>query len=101
MNTGGLIYHAFKSLVEFSEDLLMLFLKLFVVIMILFFLALGNVIWQKFFAHTAIMGWTSMVAIGLFNLAIISIGFFVLGILLLNLSHQRNQNRQMLFEELS
>jgi glycosyltransferase involved in cell wall biosynthesis len=100
MNTAGLIYHAFKSLVEFSEDLLMIFLKLFVLIMILFMLALGNVLWQKFFAHTAILGWTSMIAIGLFNLAIISIGFFVLGILLLNLSHQRNQiNRERIYDE--
>jgi glycosyltransferase involved in cell wall biosynthesis len=101
MNTGGLVYHAFKSLVEFSEDLLMIFLKLFVMIMFLFILAIGNVIWQKFFAHTAILGWTSMIAIGLFNLAVISIGFFVLGILLLNLSHQRNQSlRQAIYEEL-
>lgn len=101
MNTGGLVYHAFKSLVEFSEDLLMLFLKLFVLIMILFIVAIANVIWQKFFVHTAILGWTSMIAIGLFNLAIISIGFFVLGILLLNLSHQRNQkNRLSIYEEI-
>jgi hypothetical protein len=42
-----------------------------------------------------------MIAIGLFNLAVISIGFFVLGILLLNLSHQRNQSlRQAIYEEL-
>jgi hypothetical protein len=69
--------------------------------MFLFILAIGNVIWQKFFAHTAILGWTSMIAIGLFNLAVISIGFFVLGILLLNLSHQRNQSlRQAIYEEL-
>lgn len=95
MNFQGLLYHAFRSFIEYGEDLLMIFLKCFVIIMILFIAAISNVIYQKFFANTAILGWTSVVAIGLLNMAIISIGFFVLGILLLNLSNQKNPNNKV------
>lgn len=95
MSFKNLLSHAFKSFVEYGEDLLMVFLKSFIVIMILFVAAAGNVIYQKFVANTAILGWTSVVAIGLLNMAIISIGFFVLGILLLNLSNQKNPHLKL------
>ena len=73
----------------------MIFLKSFILIMILFLAAFGNVIYQKFFANTAILGWTSVVAIGLLNMAILSIGFFVLGILLLNVSNQKGHGSKV------
>jgi glycosyltransferase involved in cell wall biosynthesis len=95
MSFKNLLSHAFKSFVEYGEDLLLVFLKSFIVIMLLFFVAAGNVIYQKFVADTAILGWTSVVAIGLLNMAILSIGFFVLGILLLNVAHQTNANLRM------
>lgn len=95
MSFKNLLSHAFKSFVEYGEDLLLVFLKSFILIMILFVLAISNVIYQKFVANTAILGWTSVVAIGLLNMAILSIGFFVLGILLLNITHQRNNLSKM------
>ena len=99
MSFKNLLSHAFKSFVEYGEDLLMIFLKSFIVIMVLFVAAISNVIYQKFVANTAILGWTSVVAIGLLNMAILSIGFFVLGILLLNVSHQKNPNlKQPIYE---
>lgn len=100
MSFKGLLSHAFKSFVEYGEDMLLIFLKSFIVIMVLFLLAISNVIYQKFVANTAILGWTSVVAIGLLNMAIISIGFFVLGILLLNISNQKNPNLKLpLYDE--
>lgn len=102
MSFKNLLSHAFKSFVEYGEDLLMIFLKSFIVIMVLFIAAISNVIYQKFVADTAILGWTSVVAIGLLNMAIISIGFFVLGILLLNLSQQKNPNNKLrIYEEVT
>jgi glycosyltransferase involved in cell wall biosynthesis len=95
MSYKNLLSHAFKSFVEYGEDLLLIFLKSFIIIMILFVAAATNVLYQKFVANTAILGWTSVVAIGLLNMAIISIGFFVLGILLLNVSHQKNPNLKL------
>ncbi|MBS1616382.1 MAG: glycosyltransferase [Bacteroidetes bacterium] len=102
MSYKNLLSHAFKSFVEYGEDLLMVFLKSFIVIMLLFVAAISNVIYQKFVADTAILGWTSVVAIGLLNMAIIAIGFFVLGILLLHVSHQKNPNsRTSIYDEVA
>jgi len=95
MGLNGLVVHAFKSFIEFGEDLLLIFLKLFIIIIIALLLMAGNVIYQKFFAGTAILGWFSTLMLGLVTLAILCLGFFITGILLLNLIHQQNsQNRK-------
>jgi len=90
MGLSGLVVHAFKSFIEFGEDLLLIFLKLFILIMILIILLAGNLIYQKFIAGTAILGWFSTLMLGLVSLAMLCLGFFILGILLLNLIHQQN-----------
>jgi hypothetical protein len=90
MGYKGLLMHAFKSMIEFAEDLLLLFLRMFIVIIIIFLLLLGNILYQKFISHTAILGWTSTLAISLLILAVLCIGFFITGVLLLNLMHQQN-----------
>ncbi len=94
LGTKGLLIHAFKSFIEFGEDLLLLFLKLFIIISIVLVLIVGNLVYQKFFARTAIPGWFSTVAMELIILAIICLGFFIIGILLLNLIHQQNNRDQ-------
>ena len=94
MGLQGLLLHSFKSFVEFGEDLLMLFLKMFTVIVIVILILLVDVLYQKFIAHTAILGWTSTLILGLLTIAIICFGFFVTGILLLNLIHQQNNKSQ-------
>lgn len=90
MGYKGLFLHAFKSMVEFAEDLLMMFFRLFLVNILLFLALMMNIIYQKFIAHTAILGWFSTVAVSLLILAVLSIGFFITGVLLLNLMHQQN-----------
>jgi polyisoprenyl-phosphate glycosyltransferase len=90
MGLNGLVVHAFKSFIEFGEDLLLLFLKLFIVIMVILVFLAGNIIYQKFIAKTAILGWFSTLMLGLVTLAILCLGFFITGILLLNLIHQQN-----------
>jgi glycosyltransferase involved in cell wall biosynthesis len=95
MGLNGLVVHAFKSFIEFGEDLLLIFLKLFILIMIVLIFLAGNIFYQKFIAGTAILGWFSTLTLGLATLAIICLGFFITGILLLNLIHQQNnQNRK-------
>ncbi len=90
MNLSGLVYHAVRSLVEFAEDLLMVFLKLFILIAIAISGVLGYVLYQKLFTDKAILGWASTLTTGLFNTAIICLGFFVIGVLLLNILSKRN-----------
>jgi glycosyltransferase involved in cell wall biosynthesis len=85
MNLTSLIYHAFKSFIEYAEDLLMVFLKLFIIIVLSIIAIVGFVLYEKLFTDNAILGWASTLTIGLTNMAIICLGFFVIGILLLNL----------------
>lgn len=90
MGYKGLFLHAFKSMIEFAEDLLLLFFRLFIINIVLFIALMINIIYQKFIAHTAILGWFSTLAVSLIILAVLSIGFFITGVLLLNLIHQQN-----------
>lgn len=94
MSFQKLFYHAFNSFVEYGEDMLMVFLKSFLVISVVLLITVGNVIYQKFFAHTAILGWTSTVIIGLVNIIVLCIGFFVMGLLLLNINN-KNPNKRI------
>ena len=95
MGLNGLVVHAFKSFIEFGEDLLLIFLKLFIIILIVLIFLAANIFYQKFIAGTAILGWFSTLMLGLVTLAILCLGFFIIGILLLNLIHQQNtQNRK-------
>jgi hypothetical protein len=90
MGYKGLLLHAFKSMIEFAEDLLLLFFKMFIIILIVFVAVFSNIIYQKFITHTAISGWFSTLSISLMILGMLCLGFFILGILLLNLMHQQN-----------
>ena len=92
MNAGSLIGHAFKSLTEYAENLLMIFLKLFIVLATGFSILILYILYQKLFTDNAILGWASTMSVGLFNTALIAIGFYVIGILLLNIAHHRNQS---------
>jgi polyisoprenyl-phosphate glycosyltransferase len=101
MGLYGLLMHSFKSFIEFGEDLLMLFLKTFVIIIVVLVVLLIDVLYQKLIVQTAILGWTSTLILGLFNIAILCIGFFVIGILLLNLIHQQNNKPQKIPHSIS
>lgn len=92
MNVGSLVSHAFKSLTEYAESLLLIFLKLFIVLATGFSILIFYILYQKLFTDNAILGWASTMSVGLFNTALIAIGFYVIGILLLNIAHNRNQS---------
>lgn len=90
MGYKGLLLHAFKSMIEFSEDLLLLFFRMFVIIIATLGIVFINVFYQKFVSQTAIPGWFSSFSVSLIILAILCMGFFIVGLLLLNLMHQQN-----------
>lgn len=84
MNFSSLVHHGFKSLVEYADQTLILLFKLFILI-VLGILGVGGIIfYKKFISHEAIIGWTSNMLIGLLNLALTSLGFFILGVFLMN-----------------
>lgn len=95
MGLQGLLFHAFRSFIEFAEDLLMIFLKMFVLLSVVILIMFVNVLYQKFVADTAILGWFSTLTISLVILATICLGFFVTGLLLLNLMHQSHNKMKV------
>ena len=89
MNLTSLIYHAFRSFVEYAQALLMVFLKLFVFLFIFLIITIGYIVYLKIFTTYAVLGWSSTFGIGLLTSALVCMGFFVSGVLLLNLSQYR------------
>ncbi len=98
MGFKKLFYHAFRSFVEYGEDMLMLFFKSFILIMLAILLTIGNVVYQKFVTHTSIPGWFSTMIIVQVNLAISCIGFFVLGLLLIHLNNQQPNSKLPIYD---
>jgi glycosyltransferase involved in cell wall biosynthesis len=101
MGYKELFIHAFKSFVEFGNDLLLWFLRLFGLVFIGLVAISLNLFYQKFISHTAIPGWFSTLFIGLLNLAMLCMGFFVLGILLINMMHHRNNSQAPVYRIIS
>jgi glycosyltransferase involved in cell wall biosynthesis len=91
MSLSGLVHHAFRSFVEYAEELVMTFLKLSIFLFILFSLTMTYILYLKIYTDKAILGWTSTLGIGLLTSALLCIGFFTIGVLLLNQSHHRSQ----------
>jgi glycosyltransferase involved in cell wall biosynthesis len=89
MNITGLIHHAFRSFAEYGEALLMVFLRLFVILFVLFIATICYIFYLKIFTNAAILGWSSTFGIGLLTSALLCMGFFVSGVLLLNISQYR------------
>jgi hypothetical protein len=90
MNFEALVLHGVRSLTVYAEELLLMFLKLFLIIMLVNSLIAAYVLYKKLFTDDAILGWASSLLASLANTALISIGFFVLGILTLNI-HRKNE----------
>lgn len=97
MSYKNLLLHAFKSFIEFGDDLLLWFLRLFAVVFVLLIASSANLLYQKFISHTAILGWFSTLSLGLINLAILCLGFFIMGTLMLNLILNRSKDLQEIF----
>ena len=97
MGYKGLLLHAFNSLVEFGNDMLFWLLRIFVVVAIALVIVSANLFYQKFIAHTAILGWFSVLFVGLLNLAMLCLGFFVIGILVMNRASQTLNFRSTMY----
>ncbi|MHA4895117.1 glycosyltransferase [Pedobacter sp. PWIIR3] len=97
MNLTSLVHHAFKSFIEYAEELLMIFLKLFAVIGVAFVAMLTFVIYKKIFTNEAILGWASTMGVSLINMALICLGFFITGILLLNIMSKTGKGKKEVF----
>ncbi len=93
MNLNSLFQHAFKSFVEYAEDCLMIFLKLSLFFALSALGFISFILYRKLFTDKAILGWASTLTSSFFNAFLICIGFFVIGIILLNIS-KKGENQQ-------
>ena len=97
MNITSLVQHGFKSLIEYSEDLLMIFLKVFVLILVMIGVFIIFVTYHKFVTKEAIPGWSSSLILSLVNMALINFGFFALGMMQLNLMQNLSKGKNIVY----
>lgn len=90
MKFNSLVYYAFSSLTEYAEDMLMFFLKFFVIIMMFFCGSIMYILYHKLVTHKALLGWSSVLSISLLNTALITVGIFILGFLVLSYRYKQN-----------
>ncbi|MFM7021357.1 MAG: glycosyltransferase [Flavobacteriales bacterium] len=92
MNYNNLIYHGLKSLIEYSEEVLSFFLKLFFFLVIVTVFIIGSILYKKLISHEAIEGWASTLTGIFFNSLLTIIGIVVLSLYLLSLKGKTNVN---------
>lgn len=89
MSINALIYHAMYAVLEFAEELLMVFFRAFLLSLAVIGVMGWYILYIRLFTEYAIAGWTSTVLIGLITIAVILIGFFVQGLFLLRIYRKR------------
>lgn len=99
MRWKGLVYHGIFSYVEYAEDLLFIFIRLFISSTIILFFIIFVLIYLRFYTDFNVPGWTSIMILSLLNLSVLSIGFFVLGVILLKIG-KTNENSYPTYEVL-
>jgi glycosyltransferase involved in cell wall biosynthesis len=91
MDLQALSIHAFRSLVECSEEVLTFFLRAFLWLALIFLGSALVIIAIKLFTDLAIPGWASILSATLFNAVLLCLGFFSIGLLLVNGMHRRER----------
>jgi polyisoprenyl-phosphate glycosyltransferase len=101
MSFKSLSMHAFKALIEYSEEVLLLFLKAFIGLAVVFLFSLITIVSIKLFTDSAIPGWASTLSVSLFNSMLICLGFFATGLLLVNTAQRRERAGRHLYRSTS
>lgn len=99
MSMGSLSVHAFRSLMEYSEDVLSLFLKAFFALAIAAVLAIVVIVCIKLFTDLAIPGWASTLTVSLLNAMLVCLGFFSVGLLLVSEQGRRENAGRPFFRD--
>jgi glycosyltransferase involved in cell wall biosynthesis len=91
MGFKNLLIHALKSFIEYHEELIFFQVKVFIFILIAFTGMLTYVIYEKYISHTAILGWSSTLLIGLINGILIMFSTIIISTLLMTLKNAMDQ----------
>ncbi|HRH71357.1 MAG TPA: glycosyltransferase [Flavobacteriales bacterium] len=98
MGFHDLSVHALRSLIEYGEEVLGVFLKAFLYLSLLFMLSVLAIVGIKVFTDLAIPGWASNLSATMFNSMLLCLGFFVIGLLLANTAHRRERAGRHLYK---
>jgi hypothetical protein len=98
MNMNSLVIHGLNSLLEYSEELLYFFIRSLVLILIIFIIYGGYVLYSFFISKEAIAGWTSNVVIGMINSMLIIAGIVVLGLLIVSQKNRKKHQNDIYFK---
>lgn len=101
MSFRSLSYHAFRSLIEYSEEVLSLFLKVLLALIGIFLGSMIMILSIKLFTDQAIPGWASTLILSLFNSMLLCLGFFAIGLLLVNTSQRKERAGKHLYRSAS
>ncbi|MBK9762477.1 MAG: glycosyltransferase [Flavobacteriales bacterium] len=91
MSFKSLSYHAFRSLIEYSEEVLSMFLKVLLALTGVFLCSIIVIMAIKLFTDQAIPGWASTLILSMFNSLLLCLGFFAIGLLLVNTSQRKER----------
>lgn len=100
MGLDDLGMHALKSLIEYSDRLLALFLKAFLYLSVVFLLSVITIVCIKLFTDLAIPGWASTLSATLLNSMLVCLGFFVIGVMLSNNTQRRERAGRQLYQRI-
>ncbi len=100
MGFRSLSLHAFRSLVEYGEELVSLFLRGFIYLAVVFLIMFVAILGIKAFTPYAIPGWASLLSVSLFNSLLICLGFFAIGLLLVSTAQRRERSGRHLYRVL-
>lgn len=81
----NLVFHGLYSFVEFADQLLIFFFRMFIFIFVVSILIGINLIYQKFFALTSVIGWFSTMSYLLAIFTFSAFGFLLIMLLLQNI----------------
>lgn len=90
--------HALHALIEYSEELLRALLRVFIALALVFLLSIAVIVGIKLFTAWAIPGWASLLSASLFSSMLLCLGFFAIGLLLVNTSRRRERAGRRLYE---
>lgn len=99
MNTNSLVIHGLYSLIEYSEEVVISLIKLFIIFLITILIMITYVIYTKFIIHTAIPGWASALTSSLITICLIILSTIMLTLIGLSIKKTVNQKKNF-YEEI-
>lgn len=101
MSWRSLSLHAFRSLIEYGEEAVALFLRASIALAFVFLLSIAAIVAVKLATPLAIPGWASVLSATLFNSVLLCLGFFALGLLMVSHAQRRERAQQRMYTELT